>query len=487
MSIGELEKQSRRTLIWVLVYSIPAFQAMLPVEDPDLWWHLRTAQWIVAHGQVPMVDPFSTYGMGKPWVAYSWLFELITYGLYRAFGLVGLVGLTLVMALLIALVLHCLIRPAKLPFLLEIGILAAALGGLKPLISQRSWLFSILFFAIELDLLFYVRRGGKAGWLWILPPLFALWANFHIQFLYGLAAIGFFLADLIVVRGRRGESLQTVQVSSLSIGKFFLVAVCCAIAVLATPYHYHILRPIVEITTQTGAFSNIVELHPMFFRTPGDWLVLALTLAGFYLLGWERELRLFPLLLLVMGAFLGFRARRDIWVLILSVVAIAGEFRGFEREPDRYEFTPASTLAVFVGAALGIFFIGSHRQIDNSHLEKVVEQRFPVKAVEFIRERQFAGPLFNNFDWGGYLIWGLPEIPVSIDNRMNVHGDPRIERSLATWGGRDWSSDPELMRARLVVAEIWRPLVSLLRADARFRLVYEDSTAAVFLRTGIQP
>jgi hypothetical protein len=486
MNCGEFEKESRRTLLWVLVYLIPAFQAMLPVEDPDLWWHLRTAQWIVAHRQVPMVDPFSTYGMGKPWVAYSWLFELIVYGLYQAFGLVGIVGLTLLMALLIALILHCLIRPAKLPFVLEIGILAAALGSLKSLITQRSWLFSILFFAIELHLLFYVRRGGKPIWLWTLPPLFALWANFHIQFLYGLAALGFFLADRMVSGLKRDDSRDTTE-PSLSIVQFFVVACCCGVAILATPYHYHMIRPIVEITTQTGAFSNIAELHPMFFRTPGDWLVLGLALAGFYLLGWERKLRLFPLLLLVMGSFLGFRARRDVWVLVLSVVAIAGDFRGIEGDRHSFAFTRLRALAILGGAALGIVLIGNYRQIDNPHLEKVVEQRFPVKAAQFIREHHYSGLLFNNFDWGGYLIWALPDIPVSIDNRMNVHGDSRIERSLATWDGRDWSSDPELMSARLVIAEIWRPLVSLLRADPRFRLVYEDSTAAVFLRSEVTP
>src|SRR6185295_14409171 len=139
MHFSALEKESRRTLLWVLVYLIPTFQAMLPVEDPDLWWHIRTAQWMIEHGQVPMVDPFSTYGMGKPWVAYSWLFELLAYGLNSVFGLMGIVMMTLILSLLIALVLHMIIRPAKLPFILEIGIMALALGSLKPLITPRSW------------------------------------------------------------------------------------------------------------------------------------------------------------------------------------------------------------------------------------------------------------------------------------------------------------------------------------------------------------
>jgi hypothetical protein len=66
-----------------------------------------------------------------------------------------------------------------------------------------------------------------------------------------------------------------------------------------------------------------------------------------------------------------------------------------------------------------------------------------------------------------------------------VHGDELIERSLATWSGRKgWDTDPDLLNARLVVAEVWRPLVSLLRSDPRFKLVYEDATAAVFVRAG---
>jgi hypothetical protein len=85
--LRDWEKAFRRLAILVLLYSIPAFQAMLPIDDPDIWWHLRTGQWIVEHGRVPTEDPFSTYGMGKPWIAYSWLFEILVYLVFRNLGL----------------------------------------------------------------------------------------------------------------------------------------------------------------------------------------------------------------------------------------------------------------------------------------------------------------------------------------------------------------------------------------------------------------
>src|SRR5215510_3712580 len=78
------------------------------IKDPDIWWHLRVGEWIGEHGAAPATDPFSLAGQGKPWVAYSWLFELMMYGLHQAFGLVGIVIYTamLTMGITVALLAH---------------------------------------------------------------------------------------------------------------------------------------------------------------------------------------------------------------------------------------------------------------------------------------------------------------------------------------------------------------------------------------------
>lgn len=482
MTLSKTETAARRAFIWVLIYSIPTFQATLPVEDPDFWWHLRTGQWIVEHGWVPTVDAFSAHGMGKPWVAYSWLFEIIIYAIYSVVGLVGIVIFTVAISLLIALAVHALARMAGLPFVLEVLVMAVALGSMKPSISPRSWLFTILFFAVELSVLLNVRRSGKINPLWMLPPLFALWANLHIQFIYGLAAVVFFVAE-VVVSQLRGPTPDTRALAGLPLARLCGVAVACVLATFFTPYHYHLFQPIFEISAQTGVFSTVAELHPLFFRSPADWFVLALTLVAVFLLGWGRQWRIFPSLLLLMGVFLAFRARRDAWVVVVAAIAVIGEFRRNAVAADVYSFSKSGIVAIAGAVALSTFLIGSYRGMTNQRLERVVEQQFPVNAVEFIIKHRLAGPLFNNFDWGGYLIWHLRELPVSIDNRGNVHGDERIERSLATWSGAaGWSDDPDLTKARLVVADVGRPLVSLLRLDPRFALVYEDKTAVVFVK-----
>src|SRR5262245_42984124 len=89
-ALASHEQTVRRLLILVALYAIPAVAVMRPIIDPDIWWHLQTGRWIIEHGTVPQTDPFSAYGMGKLWLAYSWLFEVIVYGLYSCLGLTGI-------------------------------------------------------------------------------------------------------------------------------------------------------------------------------------------------------------------------------------------------------------------------------------------------------------------------------------------------------------------------------------------------------------
>src|SRR5918999_27319 len=157
-SLADTEATVRRIVILLLLYCVPAFQAMLPIDDPDIWWRLRTGQWILTQGHVPTTDPFSAYGMGKPWIAYSWLFEILVYGLFANFGLSGVLLLTVGMTLLIAFTLHYAVRRTGLPFLAEVILLAVVFGSLKPVVTPRPWLFSILFFTIELHILFLIKN-----------------------------------------------------------------------------------------------------------------------------------------------------------------------------------------------------------------------------------------------------------------------------------------------------------------------------------------
>jgi hypothetical protein len=430
---------------------------------------------------VPITDPFSSYGAGRPWIAYSWLFEIITYGLHSKFGLLGLVLFTVILSLIIAGALHLLVRRAHLPFPAEVGITAVGLFCLKPVMTPRPWLFSILFFILELHVLLAARKSRNFRLLYWLPLIFLFWANIHVQFIYGLGLLALIAAEPLV-RKLIHPAFNPRDTEVLPYRHVLIATILSLAATLINPYHVQIYKPIFEYAVQTRVFQNIEELHPMFFQTPEDWLVLSLALGAAFALGWHREAGLFPYLLLAMGAFLAFRARRDAWVLVVASLAIISERQTNGSLDEEIKLTAGKWISVAGGVILSLFAIGAYRNISESSLMTHVAKTFPADAVAFVKKSNLNGPLYNHLDWGGYLIWTLPNLPVSMDGRTNLYGAERIELSLATWAGYPgWSANPELDHAGLIIANTKQPLSSLLRTDTRFQLVYKDEVAAVFV------
>ncbi len=479
-SFLEHEETLRRLVLVSLLFIVPALLALEPVSDPDIWWHLRTGQWIIAHGTVPKVDEFSSYGMGKPWVAYSWLFEVLVYGLYQAFGLLGIVLYTVIFTLLIAAALYKLVRRFALNFPAEVALTAVGLLAMTSLYSPRPWLFSILFFLVEVDCIFLARRQGEVKRLFFLPLLFCLWANTHIQFCYGLFVLGLATLEPLVDKFLP-PSFNQHKAQSVSFCSLVLVLTACVAATLLTPYHIHLYQTLLDLVQQTGQFRDITELQSLSFRTPWDWCVLAVALGATFSLGWSRALRPIPLLVLATGIFLSFRARRDVWFIVAVATPIIAD--AYTTMPSAARF-PLTKLRIASCAGLllfALFVAGWHRDLSQAHLEAVVAEYYPASAVAVIQNRGYTGPLYNDYDWGGFLIWSLRTPLVSMDNRANLYGNRLLEQSLNTWTGSEgWDADPDLIAAHLVIANIKGALASLLRLDPRFQLVYEDKVAAVF-------
>ena len=133
--------------------------------------------------------------------------------------------------------------------------------------------------------------------------------------------------------------------------------------------------------------------------------------------------------------------------------------------------------------AVGVACILGYQGLSEAKIQENTAKVYPIKAAAFVEEQGYPGPLYNHFNWGGYLIWRLPHLKVSMDGRANVHGDDRIKNSLATWdGGPHWSDDVELNGAELVIAKKDMALAALLRLDPRFKVAYQDEIAVVFTR-----
>jgi hypothetical protein len=480
-TLRDSELVGRRVVLLALLYLIPSFQAMLPIDDTDIWWRLRTGQWIVENHAVPVKDFISPYTTGRPWIEYSWSFEALVYALHARWGLVGLVYFIVAMALIIAFVAHQLVRRAALPFPFEVALVALALAAMKPQMTPRPWLFTILFFSLELMIIAHARQSERSRLLWFLPLLFFVWANIHIQFVYGLAVLGLLFAEALLTTFMRWRSYE-VTAPQLPVKLLLLVSLACIGATLATPYHFLLYKQIFEYVVEAGPFQYVAELHPMFFRSLNNWITLLLTLAAAFVLGWQRKWLPYPTLLLLVGALVAFRARRDAWFLVLAAIWIISDClrSSFKGSPQGWNGSQIAVSAAVVACA--IYLVSLRRGISEEQLQTAVENKFPVRAVEYIKANRLTGPLFNDYTWGGFFIWRLPELPPSIDGRLTPYGEKTLGRSVNTWEGRPgWDSNPELLRARLIVANRDAPLTLLLRVHPRYKTIYEDDVAFVII------
>lgn len=470
--------RAARAAVVGLLFAAPALMCFRGLGtcavDPDVGWHLQSAVWIVQHHALPHTDPFSRTEAGAAWQEYSWLFDLLLLKLYSWFGLKGLVLYTGAMAAAVAASIYRLVSRTQPDFMRSALLTVAALICVSRDFTPRPWLFTILFFAIELDLLLQFRRIGRARMLLWLPPIFAIWANLHIQFIDGLVVLGIAACEPLLARwthwGDRSRSATPLWIA---------LAACIA-APLLNPYGIGIYRDAWIMGSQPGVLSTVGEMRALAFRSPGDYLLLFLALGAAALLFRRGRPAPFPALLLAMSAVLSFRSSRDSWILaIVAVDLIATALRPADEQAEK---PPAWTVPVMLAVTAAVFVGGFFAlQVTNERMLALQAKEMPVQTVNVVRERHYAGPLFNDYNWGGYLIWQLG-LPVTIDGRAGLYGDTNIDRSIKTWaGGPQWASDPDLQSARLVIAPIGDALTQLLRLDSRFQLVYQDKVAAVFI------
>ena len=464
-----------------MLYAVPALVCAHAacVTDPDVWWHLRSAEWMRVHHAIPHADPFTSFAQGKPWAAYSWLFELLVSQLFQRLGLVGIVLYSTMMVAGITVALHRLMRRFCPDFSVAVLLTLTAALSLGRLYTPRPWHFSILFFILELHLLSRVRREGQVAALAWLPVLFGFWANLHIQFVDGLLVLALASVEAVVSR------LKNRSAPHVPAGFLFAALIVSVLATCINPYGWHLYQAAYELAAQPGVMNHVTELQAIPFRGLSDFGVLLLALGAAVSFGWERRVNLFEGSIFGLACWLAFRSQRDVWVLVVvSSVVIASRLSQTPRAsapapPSRA--SPFLTTLACLGTALLLWAGFRVLHVKNSRLADDLAKEMPVRAVEAVRARGYAGPLYNDYAWGGYLMWSL-RMPVSLDGRAALAGDERLDRSLATWSAEpSWRTDKELIAAGLVIGPVKAPLVQVLRLDPRFQLAYEDGVAAVFL------
>jgi hypothetical protein len=256
--------------------------------------------------------------------------------------------------------------------------------------------------------------------------------------------------------------------------------VLCAAATLLNPYGYRIYEVVREYATQGGVLTYVRELRP--FAADG-WLTivgLLIPAAAIWSVGYRRERRPFLLVLLAWALATGFHMSRDSWVLVIvSVFTIVATNAGFGEPPDRFPRIGAVAVALAVLVVIGGLWRVRH--IDNRHLQASVLRNSPAGAADYIAGHHLSGPLFNAYSWGGYLMWRLPWLPVSIDGRTNLYGPARVARQHDTINAAPgWNKDPSLRGAHLILIAPDEPLTAVLQEHPCYRVAYKDDHSVLF-------
>lgn len=468
----------------LLLIAVGAFSFFLKLSivDLDVWWHLRVGDWIRSNHAVPHSGIFSRSAGNLPWAAYSWGYEVLLSLFYSGFGLLGVAIYGTLLTVGLAAVIFWMLRRLSgsfwWAFLLSLVSYFPVLLSLMP----RPVFFTMALWCLLFTLLLEANRGGRVQPLYWLPALFVLWANLHIQFVYGLLTLGIFVAANIAQQllARFKTYPEYLQPPTLPLGRLLAILAACVVATCIGPYGVHLFRVILEYSHAKWAYSRIQELQAITFRVPEHYIQLLLTAAGFFVLGRQRKLDPFKLLFLTICMIIGYRTARDSWFICLPAAAFIADSIAPERERERPEGA-LGWAAVAAVVCLLLAVIAPSLDFNQRGLQQAVAMRFPVDAVNFVRNNAVPGPLYNDQNWGGFFIWSMPDRPVVIDGRNDLYGDKLLEYfDRLESGDPSFATDPYLNDSGVVILYRNIPLARRLRNDPRFSLVYEDRLAVVF-------
>lgn len=447
------------------------------VTDPDVWWHLKTGQYIAEHKSVPHTDPFSYTRAGQPWVAHEWLTELLLYQLERTTGWCGLI---LIFAAVLGAAFFLLyLRCGPAPYVAGVATLCAA-WATAPVWGVRPQVLSLLLTSLWLLILERSERNPKVLW-WTLP-LTLLWVNLHAGFALGLALSALFLAGEWIERalGRSQQNAPRLRIAAFILLLDFLI-------VPLNPNGLRLFSYPIE-TLRSAAMQNyIAEWASPNFHHAEYWPFLLLVLGTFAALSWSRpQVRPRDLLLLLVSLYAGLCSIRMMPLFVFIAVPIVCKRLGNwprSNSPSRRPQAASRTLLNGVIVLAMAVFAGVHIAQVIQRQPQAEMQRFPARAVAFLQTHSPSGRIFNHYDWGGYLTWRLyPSTRVFIDGRADLYGQQLLDQFADTYQFKGaWQQTLRRWSIGTVLVPPDSALAAGLRNAPGWTVAYEDSQAIILI------
>lgn len=465
--------------ILLLFFPLVFFFSLRVIFDRDLGLHLRVGEEIFKNRSPIFGNPLGLYFTDHPYVYHSWLSQLFLFLIYHKVGLLGLTFFYafLTTAAMLTIYEICLEKGQQKFNPLFLAILTPFVVFTSGL---RIRVITFLFLSLLYLLLLRIEKGDKRLAL-LIPPLFTLWANLHGGFLMGLI----FLLLLCVY-----ELIQF----KLPARPIFLLKIFIASSVfcLLNPYGFGVFIQPLQLTTAPVFFRLNLDWRPL----PSDINTLVFSSLFVLLVFWYKEkISAKDIFLFFCLFFLSILTSRFFLMLVLvSLPILVQIFEMIGKQPWFKESirTPPVLLA------LGVFLITisfkqsfqivriawAYRSIEN--YATALEPPMPFKAIKFIKEKAISEKMLNDFNWGSFLLWQLPERKIFVDGRMDmfvIDGNHFLTDywQMVSAEGK-WLELLEKYEFEAVFLEKTFPLVKILPFLPEWKKVYEDNLAVIVIK-----
>jgi hypothetical protein len=337
------------------------------------------------------------------------------------------------------------------------------------------------------------RSSSSFHRLFWLPVLMVLWANSHGGFAIGFILLGVYLIGTFGFSAGGGRFKAVVNKTALR--SLSLILFLCLLGVCVNPYGPVMLLYPFKTVGISALQDYIQEWQSPNFHTieiqPFIWLLM-LTLGA---VGFSRRRINFVDFVLVAGfVYMGLLAGRNValFALVAPMVITRHVAPLAEALSRRWGFRPLAvgmvprptallnlSIAAILLVAVGIKVALVYPRGVN---ESAFARGLPVEAVEYLQKKQPEGRLFNSYNWGGYLLWALPEYPVFVDGRTDLYNDEVIGEWIKVVRVEEgWDQVLDRWQVRLVLLEPGSPLLSELESVG-WQLQYQDEVAVIYGR-----
>ncbi len=513
-------KQKEILIKYVLLVIVLLFASTMLIQKMygyDIWWHLKTGQYILEHWSIPDLDPFSYTASDRSWVNHQWFADIIMYTTFRLSGFTGLILLKTIIYLSAFCLLFMLSYKKKYPllsmFLIVLGILAVSHRFLI-----RPFIFNAFFLSAYLYLLMRYKYDNSRL-IFIIPVLHLFWANIHGGYLTGLILIAAFLIgeactwklkipflpdDPYCIKDKRYRLLFYIFIISCLVTFInpkgisgALYPISTLLELKETGFRDVIMRYIGELQpTITGADIFSFGLHSYY-----KWLLLITWIS---LILNIKRLQLTHFIALSIFSFFSITSNRN--VLTFTVVAVPltmynlDSFLNSIRSETIKRIIHSTALNAALFIPLGVFLFNySSDQFQAKYLinGKIVkssgfgfnEWRYPFDAIDFIQKNKIPGNMFNTYESGGALIWKTyPDRKVFIDGRTEVYrlkffNDYTVMSYEAPYMFEDFVDEYDINFALFIHSPPYgERIIKYLFDSKEWKLIYFDYVSAVFLK-----